>query len=127
SIDTQTFNLKEHRIVSRIGSVASKHSSGRNHSNQDAAPLHRVYLDGGRLRTKREPVSGVERVLPRACRVIQRDIERIEIVEIRFDLAIVLDGISESDEDVFQTLAQQRDRMSMPRARTPARHGHVDT
>src|SRR6185369_5863996 len=95
--------------------------------NRDPASLHRMYLHRGRLRTKRESVSGVERVLPRARRVVQRNIQRIEVIEIRFDLAIVFNRISESDENVFQTLTQQSDRMPMPRARTTAGLRHVDT
>jgi hypothetical protein len=64
AIDTQTFNLKEHRIVRRIGSVAAKHSAGCDHAHRHATTLHRVNLHGRSLRTKREAVGCVERVLP---------------------------------------------------------------
>jgi hypothetical protein len=54
------------------------------------------------------------------------NIERVEVVEVSFDLAIVFDGITESDEDVFQTLAQQGDRMAMTGTRTPAWLRNID-
>ena len=45
--------------------------------------------------------------------MVLRNVERIEVVEVGFDLATVFDCITESDEDIFETLTQQRDRMAM--------------
>src|ERR1041385_6344767 len=127
TIDAQSFNLEEHRIVRGIRSVAPKHATGRDHPDRHATTLHRVNLHGRSLRTKRETLSRVERVLPRARRVVLGNIERVEVVEIRFDLAVVFDRVTKRDEDVFQTLAQQSDRMTMAGAWATSRHRDVDT
>src|SRR5262249_27430388 len=82
SVDTQTFNLEEHRVVSRIRSVAPKHTAGRDHPDGHAPTLHCVDLHGGGLRAKRETLSRVERVLPGAGRMIQGDVEGVKVVEV---------------------------------------------
>jgi hypothetical protein len=46
AIDTQTLDLEEHRIVSRIGRVTPEYASGRDHPHRHAATLHRVNLHG---------------------------------------------------------------------------------
>ena len=55
-----------------------------------------------------------------------RNVQGIEIIEIRFDLSIVLDRITERDEDVFNSLAHQGDRMQMSGTRTTTGNSHVD-
>src|SRR6185369_2045783 len=127
AIDAQSFDLKEHRIVRGIGSIATKYTAGRDHPNRRAATLHRMNLDGRRLRAKREAVSRVERVLPPSRRMVFGNIERGEVVEVGFDLATVFDRVAKRDEDVFQTLTQQSDRMTMSGAWTTPGHCDVDT
>src|SRR5437870_6275475 len=55
-----------------------------------------------------------------------RNIERIEIVEVSFDLAIVFDGITQRDEDILDTLPHQRDRVQMSRAWPATGQRYVD-
>ncbi len=59
--------------------------------------------------------------------MVFRDVERVEVVKISFDLAVVFDRVTERHEDVFDSFAQQRDRMPVAGTRTAARHRHVDT
>src|SRR5690242_7146923 len=56
AIHAESLDLVEHRIVRRVGRVATKNTSGRDHANRHAATLHRMNLHGGCLRTKREAV-----------------------------------------------------------------------
>src|ERR1043165_9521082 len=44
AIDAQTFNLKKHRIVRRIGSISSENTTRRNHSHRHTTTLHCVDL-----------------------------------------------------------------------------------
>src|SRR6185369_5256298 len=74
AVDTQSFDLKEHRIVRRIRSVASKYSSRCNHSNRNAAALHCVYLHGRGLRTKRKAIDRVERISLSARGMVLRNV-----------------------------------------------------
>src|SRR5215217_4862044 len=127
AIDTKTFHLEEHRIVSGIGSITPKHTARRNHPDRHATTLHRVNLDSRGLGAKRETVSGVERVLRRAGRMVGRNIERIEVVEVSLYLAVVFDGVPQCHKDVFQSFAQESDRMAMSGAWAPARQCDVDT
>src|SRR6185503_12082218 len=99
----------------------------RDHAHRNTAALHRVNLDRGSLRTKRKAVRRVERVLPASRRMVFRNVERAEVVEVSLDLAIIFNRIAERDENVFQLLAQERDRMAMSEPRPAARQSDVDT
>src|SRR5260370_40434611 len=123
----ESFDLIEHRIMGRVGRVAAKDSARRNHAHGRAAPLHRVNLHRRSLRTQRESVRRVERVLRIARRMTFRDVERVEIIKVGFDLAIVFDGIAERNEDVFDALPHQSDRMQVSRTRATTRNGNVET
>src|SRR5215470_11342273 len=109
----QPFDLVEHRIMRGVGRVAAEDASGRGHAQRRAALLHRVNLHRRGLRTQRQPLVDVERVLRAARRVIGRDVQRVEVVEVGLDLRAVLDLVAHRDEDVFDLLPQQRDRMKV--------------
>jgi hypothetical protein len=85
-----------------------------------------VDLHRGSLRAQREAVSRVERVGFAARRMVLRDVQRGEVVEVRLDLAAVFDDVAERDEDVFDALAQNRDRVTVAVRRTAAGQRHVD-
>src|SRR5690349_23739093 len=52
------------------------------------------------------------------------NIERVEIIKVSFNLAIVLDRVTQRDKDVFYSLAHQRDRMQV--TGPPAAAGDCD-
>src|SRR5205823_7349647 len=54
------------------------------------------------------------------------NVQGIEVIEIRFDLSIVLDRVAERNEDVFNSLAHQGDRMQMAWKRTTTGNSYVD-
>jgi hypothetical protein len=52
--------------------------------------------------------------------MILRNVQRVEVVEVGFDLAAVFDRISERNENIFDSLTQESDRMAMSvRGRRP--------
>jgi hypothetical protein len=55
-----------------------------------------------------------------------RNVQRVEVIEISFNFTIVFDDVAERDEDVFDSLPHQRDRMQMSRPRAPAGNGDID-
>ena len=126
AIDAESFDLEEHRIVSWIGRVAAEHAARRDHPHGRAASLHRMNLHRRSLRAQRKTIRGIERVLRIARRMTFRNIQRVEVIEVGFDLAIIFDGVTERDENIFDALAHQRDRMQVTRTRTTTGHGHIN-
>src|ERR1041385_6678413 len=59
--------------------------------------------------------------------MVFRNVERGEVIEIRLDLAVVFNHVAERDEDVFETFAQQRDRMPVTETRPSSRQSDVET
>src|SRR5690242_17272578 len=55
-----------------------------------------------------------------------RNIQRIEVVKISFDLAVIFDGVTKRYEDVFDSLTHQRDRVQMTVTWTTPRNRDVD-
>src|SRR5215813_5733756 len=120
----QPFDLVEHRIMRGVGRVAAEDSSGRGHAQRRAALLHRVNLHRRGLRTQRQPLVDVERVLRAARRVIGRYVQRVEVVEVGLYFRPVLDLVAHRDEDVFDLLPQQsyRVKVAPPNASSGQRH-----
>ena len=109
------FDLKEHWVVCRVRRVATKDPARRNHAHRRATALHRVNLHRRCLRAQSESFSRVEGVLRIARRMALGNIQRVEVVEVCFDLSIIFDDVAERNEDVFDPLAHQSDRMQMSR------------
>src|SRR5215813_2864633 len=126
AIHAQTFDLVEHGIVCRVWSVAAKDSTGSNHSDRRSASLHCVDLNCGRLRAQRQTFGRVESILLSTRGMILRNVQRVEVVEVSFDLAVVFDRIPERDENIFNPLAQKRDRMQMATTRPATGNRDID-
>src|SRR6185436_18617800 len=120
AIDTKALDLEEHRVMRGVRCVPTKDAPRRNHPNRRATPLHRVNLNRRGLRTQRKALSGVESVLRLARGMAFRNIQGVEVIEISFDLTIVFHDITKRNEDVFDPLPHQSDRMKMTRARSAA-------
>ena len=58
--------------------------------------------------------------------MVIRNIQRIEVIEISFNLPPVLNRIAQRNEDVFDSFPHNRDRMEMPAAWASAGKGDVD-
>src|SRR6185295_431671 len=95
AVNAQAFDLEEHGIVSWIRRVATKDTAGRYHAQRRATPLHRMNLHRGGLRSQRKTFGSIKSVLGRARRMICRNIQRVEIVEVRFNFPIVFNCIAQ--------------------------------
>src|SRR5687768_3202117 len=126
-VDAETFHLKEHRVVSGVGCIAAKNSSRRNHAQGCAAALHGMDLHRRGLRAQGKAVSRIESVLGRARGMGLRNVQRVEVVEVSLNFPIVLDRITESDKDVFNLFAQERDWMKVTLAQPSPRERDIDT
>src|SRR5437764_1673627 len=127
AIDAQPLNLKEHRVVCRMRRVATKNAARRNHAHRRTTPLHRVNLHCRGLRAQSKTFSCVEGVLRIARRMTFGNIQRVEVVEVSFDLAIIFDEVAKRNEDVFDALAHQTYWVEMSGARTPPGDRNVET
>ena len=107
AIDAQAFDLIKHGVVRRVGRVTAKDPARCDHAHRRAASLHRVNLHRRRLRAQSETIGSVERVLRIARGMSFQNIECIEVVEVRLDLAIVFDGITQRDENILDALPHQ--------------------
>ena len=87
TINVQPFELEEHGVVRRVGRIAAKDSTWRDDAKRRALALQRLNLNSRSLRPPR------------------RNIERIEVIEARFNLRAVFDGITHRNENVFDLLA----------------------
>jgi hypothetical protein len=58
--------------------------------------------------------------------VIRRHVERLEVVEVVFDLRAFEDLVAHAGEDVLDFLADAHERMNAPERELAARQGHVD-
>jgi hypothetical protein len=56
-----------------------------------------------------------------------RNIQRVEVVKVSFDLAVVFDDIAHRNKDVVNALAHQSDGMKMSGPRPAAGDRHIDT
>ena len=83
-IDDQSFDLVKHRRVGHVG-IAAIDTSRRDHPQRRHRIAHRADLNRRRMRAQELAVRKEERVVHRARRMIQRNVERVEVVEIVFD------------------------------------------
>src|SRR5262245_27986496 len=94
AIDIEAFELKEHRIVSWIRSVSTKHPAWRNNPERRLASLHRMYLDGRRLAPQRKGLGKVKGVGGVTGRVTGWNVEGVKVVVSGLDLRTILDRIA---------------------------------
>src|SRR5687768_12609516 len=124
-IDAQPFDLVEHRYMRHVRRVAAENLARCDDAYRHPAAFHRAYLNGRSLRTKGETLGRVKRILRFAGRMAFGNIQSVEIVIIRLDLAVVLDRVAHRHENVLDLLPQDRDRMQMPRPRPSARDRYI--
>src|SRR5689334_219627 len=93
-IDAQALELVEHRYVRHVGRIATINLSGSEYADRYTTTLHRTDLNRRRLRTKSETFRRVERVLRFACRMSFANIQCVEVIVVRLDLAIIFDRVT---------------------------------
>ena len=115
----------KHGRVRLIG-VAAIHAAGRNDADRHALFHHRPDLYRRRVRPQQVPAGEVERVVHRACRMVFRDIQRGEVVEIVFDLGSGPHAESRVTEDLLDPEPGAGDRMPSAESGTAAGQRDID-
>ena len=107
------------RRVSRVRRVATVGAAERDDVDGRLLRLHRADLRGRRLRAQHGLVVEKDARERRARRMPRREVERVEVVPGRLDLATVDDRVAEPEEDVLDLAADLRDQVQMARAPSP--------
>ena len=105
--------------VRRVVLVGAEDPPRAEDVDRDVALEHRAHLHGARLRAHDEvPVDRIdeERVLHLACRVVDVEVQRIEVEPLVLEFGSLRDLPAHADEDVRDLLLQKRDRMPRPHA-----------
>src|SRR5262245_22320077 len=100
-------------LVARVRRLVTEDLAGGDDPQRWTQPLHRTNLYGGRMGAQHQaPLSlHVEGVLRVARGMVRRDIERLKVVPIRFDLGAVSDLITHRNEQVLDLPSDLRQRM----------------
>ena len=78
------------------------------------------------MRAQNNIICDVERVLGIPRGMACRNVERLEVVVGVFDFRAVFDGVAHRDEDVFDLLARDRQRMAVADPSPVSRQGYVE-
>ena len=125
-VDRQPLDLVEDRRVGGVRRVAAVGAAERDDVDRRLLRLHRADLGRRRLGAQHRLVVEEEGCERRAGRMARREVERVEVVARRLDLAAVDDLVAEPEEDVLHLAPDLRDQVQ-PAARVPARgQRHVD-
>ena len=118
-VHDEPLDLVERGRVRRVGRVPAVHTAERHDVDGRLLRLHRADLGRRRLGPENGLVVEEERLQRRARRVPGREVERVEVVARRLDLAAVDDRVAEAEEDVLHLAPDLSDEMELP-AREPA-------
>ena len=112
----------------RVGRVAPVHAAESRPCRSAARPLlHRRGSATARSRCAGRRLVEEERVAAASAPGAVREVERVEVVVRRLDLAAVDDLVAEAEEDVLDLAADLRDQVQVPAARRLARKRDVDS
>ena len=125
-VDREPLDLVERRRVRRIGRVASVDAAEGDDVHGRLLRLHRPDLRRRRLGAEHRLVVEEERLQRRARRMPGREVEGVEVVARRLDLAAVDDRVPEPEEDVLDLAPDLRDEVEVPAPDRRAGHRHVD-
>ena len=87
---------------------------------------HRADLHRRGVRAQQAAVREIERVVHRARRMMRREIQRLEVVPVVFDLGTVGEVEAEPREDLVDALERARDRMQAAALAVAAGQRDVD-
>src|SRR5512139_1097616 len=83
-VDPQAFDLVEHRRVRHVG-IAAVHPSRRNDAQRRLVTFHVAHLHRRGVGAQQFAALQIEGVVHRPCRMVFRNVERSEVVEIGLD------------------------------------------
>src|SRR5574340_617927 len=114
-IDPQALDLVEHRRMSGIG-IDAVDAPGRDDLQRRLVRLHVAHLHRRGVGTQHMLRIDVEGVVHRARRMVFRDVQRGEVVEVVLDLRAGRDGKTQRVEQLLDALQRARHRMQATRA-----------
>ncbi len=112
-VDGEALDLVERRRVRRVRRVAPVDATERDDVDGRLLRLHRADLRRRRLRAQHRLVVEEERLQRRPRRMPEREVERVEVVARRLDLAAVDDRVAESEEDVLDLAPDLGDQVEV--------------
>ena len=115
AVDREPLELVEDGEVRGVDRVAPVAAADRDHVDRRLTRLQLVDLRGRGLGAEQHVAFEEERLALRARRMRRREVELVEVVVRRLDLAVVADVIAEAEEGVLDPPAVQRRRVSVPR------------
>ena len=142
AVDDQSLDLVELRQVAGVCRIGTVDATGSDHVDGRLLVLHGVDLDAGGLRAQQHiglamsvllgmgggtgrVILDVERIARRAARVVERRVERGEVIPAGLDLRAGLDGVADAAEYVLDLLDDLVDQVLMAQVRTNAGQGDV--
>ncbi len=111
AVDREPLDLVEDRYVGRVGCLATVDAPERDDVDGRLLLLHDVDLRGRGLGAQQHVAVQEDGLERRARRVVGREVEGVEVVARRLDLATVHDLVAEAEEDVLDLAPDLRDEV----------------
>ncbi len=124
--DDQPLDLQKHGDVGGVGLVLAVDLARDDDADGGLPLLHDPDLDGRGVRPQEQVIADIERVPGVPGRVVRREVEGLEIVEISLDFGAILDAEAHLDEDRFDLGLEQAQRMGRAPGPAAAGQGQVD-
>ena len=118
--------MHERRRVRGIEEIASIHLPRREHAHRRLVLLQRADLHRRRMRAQQRVLSEVQRVMQLHRRMIGREVERSEVIPLRFGFRTEGDGKSELTEDLADFVDHERDRVQRASPHATRRHRRIE-
>ncbi len=125
AVDGKPLYLREHRGM-RYVRVAAINASRHDDPDRRTVLQHGANLHRGCVGAQQQARLEVERVVHGARRVILRDVQRREIVEVLFNFRARMHFESGLPKDVDHAAQRAGDRMQLARGQAAPRESHVD-
>ncbi len=125
-IDRHPFELREHRRVRRVEEIAAVHVARREDANGRRVRLERAHLHRRGMRAQQRAALEVQRVVHVHRRMIGGEIQRAEVVPLRFRFGAGGDRESDLAEDRLDLLEHDRHGVLRAAPHAPRRHGRVE-
>ena len=113
AVDGKAFDLVEDGRVGGIRRVAPVDAAERDHVDRRRLRLHDADLGRRGLGAKEHVAVQEDRLPRRASRVVGGQVERVEVVAGRLDLAAVDDLVAQPEEDVLDLTTDLRDQVQV--------------
>ena len=125
-IYNQTFDLMEGRGMGCIHFVRTEYSSRCDHTDRQFALFHNAGLYRRSLGTKHDIFIDIECILLIFCRMVCRNVQFFEVVQIILDLRSFYDFISHTDKDTLYLFQSDCIRMTMANVDLLCRKCHIN-